>query len=124
MKRFIVVVVLAALLSPAVMAQSGGFGASIMGWMRDHAGMEIGSVTIDGVSYSKVVVSPEVRIGRLELGFYLPVIYSSDLFDPSSWYRPKGNNEWDFGSAYWGDDNFKAALDLATDLILKIKYLE
>jgi hypothetical protein len=40
------------------MAQSGGFGASIMGWMRDHAGMEIGSVTIDGVSYSKVVVSP------------------------------------------------------------------
>jgi hypothetical protein len=124
MKRFITLIVLAALLSPAVMAQGGGFGASVMDWMRDHVGMEIGSVTIDGISYSKVVASPELNIGRLGLGLYLPVIYSKDLFDPSSWYRPKGNNEWDFGSAYWGSDNVKAALDLAADLVLKIKYLE
>ncbi|MDX9827007.1 MAG: hypothetical protein RBT73_04615 [Spirochaetia bacterium] len=123
-KRLIVLTVLIALLVPTLTAQGGGFGASVMEWVRDHVGMEIGSVMIDGTSYSKVVVSPEVRIGRLELGLYLPVIYSSDLFDPSSWYRPKGNNEWDFGAAYWGSDNVKGALDLAADLILKIKYLE
>ncbi|MDX9784718.1 MAG: hypothetical protein RBT72_08210 [Spirochaetia bacterium] len=123
-KRLIVTIALIALLIPTLAAQTGGLGASVMEWMRDHVGMEIGSVMIDGTSYSKVVVSPEVRIGRLELGLYLPVIYSDDLFDPSSWYRPKGNNEWDFGGACWGSDNVKAALDLAADLILKIKYLE
>ncbi len=123
-KRLIVLIALIALFVPVLTAQDGGFGASVMEWMRDYMGMEIGSVMIDGTSYSKVVVSPEVGIGRLKLGLYLPVIYSEDLFDPSSWYRPKGNNEWDFGGAYWGSDNIKGALDLAADLILKIKYLE
>jgi len=124
MKRTLSLLTLILLLTHAAAAQGGGFGASVMDWMRDNVGMEIGSVTIDGNSYSKVVAAPEVKIGRLELGLYLPVIYTRDLFDPSSWYRPKGNNEWDFGGAYWGTDTVKGILDVAADIILKIKYLE
>ena len=86
--------------------------------------MEIGSVTIDSTSYSKVVLAPEVRIGRLKLGLYLPVIYKDDLFTPSSWYQPGGNNEWDFGAQYWDTNTYAAIMDVAADLILKIKYLE
>lgn len=127
MKRIIAIFALLALMAPAaVLAQGGegGPGAAVMDWMRDNMGMEIGSVTIDGTSYSKVVLAPEVRIGRLNLGLYLPVIYNDDLFDPSSWYQPGGNNEWDFGARYWGDDNIAAVLDVAADLVLKVKYLE
>ena len=76
---------------------------------RQH-GHGIGSVTIDGTSYSKVVLAPEVRIGRLKLGLYLPVIYNGDLFNPSTWYEPGGNNEWDFGSAYWGHEYIQGSV--------------
>jgi len=99
--------------------------AGVMDWMRDNMGMEMGSVTIDGLAYSKVVLAPEVRMGRLKLGLYLPVIYKDDLFNPSTWYAPGGNNEWNFGADYWGSgDYLNAALDVAADLVLKVKYLE
>ena len=117
MKRIILFITLLALLAPAaVLAQAGGPAASVMAWMKDNMGMEIGSVTIDGTSYSKVVLAPEVRIGRLKLGLYLPVIYNDDLFNPSTWYEPGGNNEWDFGAGYWGVNTFKAVMDVAADL--------
>lgn len=125
MKKIIALILLVALLSPAALfAQKAGPGDAVMKWMRENMGMEIGSVSIDGTSYSKVVVAPEVKMGRLKLGLYLPVIYSEDLFDPSSWYQPEGNNEWDFGGGKWGDDIFAASKDALTDLMLKIKYLE
>ncbi|MFA6366257.1 MAG: hypothetical protein WCX13_03610 [Candidatus Hydrogenedentales bacterium] len=128
MKRILSIIVLLALLAPgAVFAQAGGGGpgAAVMNWLRDNMGMEIGSVSIDGNSYSKVVLSPEVRIGRLKLGFYLPVIYTDDLFNPGSWYQPGGNNEWDFGARYWSSgDTFGGVMDVAADIILKVKYLE
>jgi len=96
-----------------------------MAWMKDNMGMEIGSLTIDGTSYSKVVLAPEVRIGRLKLGLYLPVIYNDDLFNPSTWYEPGGNNEWDFGARYWSvGDTLGGIMDVAADIILKVKYLE
>ncbi len=128
MKRILSIIVLLALLAPAaVFAQAGGGGPgeAFMNWLRDNMGMEIGSVSIDGTSYSKVVLSPEVRIGRLKLGLYLPVIYTDDLFNPGSWYQPGGNNEWDFGGRYWSTgDTFGGIMDVAADIILKVKYLE
>ncbi|HTX72538.1 MAG TPA: FecR domain-containing protein [Rectinemataceae bacterium] len=108
--------------------QAGGQASAaespFMKWLGEVLGFELGSVTIDNTTYSKVVVQPNLQFGKLKLGLYLPVIYSSDLFDPSDWYHPAGNDEWDFGSGYWGRDNAKGAKDFATDLALKIKYLE
>lgn len=124
MKRTISVGLLLVLLVPAAVFAQGGPGAGIYGWIHNNLGMEIGSVTIDGVGYSKVVLTPEVRMGRLKLGLYLPVIYKDDLFNPSTWYAPGGNNEWDFGARYWGTNTADALLDVAADLILKVKYLE
>lgn len=127
MKRIIALIALIALLAPAaIFAQgtNGGPGEAVMKWLRENMGMEMGSVTINDTSYSKVVLQPEVRIGRLKMGFYLPVIYSDDLFNPSSWYQPGGNNEWDFGTQYWGSNTLEAIKDTAADIILKVKYLE
>lgn len=124
MKRTIALIALVALLAPMATFAQGGPGESVMKWLRENMGMEMGSVTIDGVSYSKVVIQPEVRMGRLKMGFYLPVIYTKDLFDPSTWYQPGGNNEWDFGTKYWGSDTYAAIMDTAADIVLKVKYLE
>jgi len=93
-------------------------------WFRDFFGMEIGSITINDTTYSKAVIQPNLKLGKFKLGLYLPVIYSSNLFDPNDWYKPRGNNEWSFGAGLWGSDNLAAALDAAADLALKIKYLE
>lgn len=101
-------------------------GAGVMGWLRDVLGMEIGSMTINGDTWAKAVIQPTFTVGKLRTGLYLPVIYSNNLFDPSTWYRPKGNDEWSFGFDYgwtkdtWGD----ALIDAATDLALKIKFIE
>lgn len=123
MKRIIALGLMVALLAPvAVFSQAAGAG--VFSWFHDNMGMEIGSVTIDGNSYSKVVLAPEVRMGRLKIGFYLPVIYKDDLFNPSTWYAPGGNNEWDFGAKYWDTNTLDALMDVAADIILKIKYLE
>lgn len=126
MKRILVLLSLLSLLAPSVIfAQApGGAPKGLIDWLQDNMGMEMGSVSIDGVGYSKVVLAPEVRLGRLKMGLYLPVIYKDDLFNPATWYAPGGNNEWNFGSDYWGNDTYKAILDVAADLILKIKYLE
>jgi len=108
-------------------AQGGQAAAGespFMKWLGEVLGFELGSVTIDNVTYSKVVVQPNFDFGKLKLGLYLPVIYTSDLFNPSDWYHPAGNNEWDFGSRYWGSDPVRGVKDFATDLALKIKYLE
>jgi hypothetical protein len=94
-------------------------------WMREALGFEIGTVSINDQSYSKAVIQPNLVLGKLKLGLYLPIIYTSNLFDPNDWYHPKGNNEWDFGYEYFAEeDALNGAIDLATDLALKIKYLE
>ena len=125
MKRIYIIITLLALLVPAtVFAQATDPMAGVMAWLHDNMGKDMGSVSIGNTSYSKVVLSPEVRIGRLKLGLYLPVIYKDDLFNPSTWYAPGGNNEWNFGADYWGTNTAKALLDVAADLILKVKYLE
>lgn len=87
-------------------------------------GFEIGSVVIDGSTYSKAVVQPTFSIGKLKMSLYLPVIYTSDLFDPETWYRPEGNNEWSFGAEHWADDPLEGAQDFLRDTALKIRYIE
>ena len=97
-----------------------------MGWLRDVLGMEIGSITINGKTWAKAVIQPTFTVGKLRTGLYLPIIYSDNLFDPSTWYEPKGNDEWSFGTDIgWTADTWGAALlDAATDLALKIKFIE
>jgi hypothetical protein len=97
-------------------------------WMktlRDIIGMEIGAVTIGDRTYAKAVLAPKFTIGKLKLSLYLPIIYQSNLFDPSDWYRPDGNQEWSFGTdREFGDNWWLRAGDFAYDLVLKIKGLE
>jgi len=90
-------------------------------WMADSLAGEIGTITIDGETYSKLVLSPLVEAGSFRAAFYLPIIYV-DLFDGGTWYRPRGNNEWSFGADQ--DSGADIALDLWTDLWLKVRYVE
>jgi len=124
MKRLLIVTLLTAVILPSSLIAQEGPGAKVFDWLHNNMSMEMGSVSIDGTSYSKVVLSPNVSLGELKLGFYLPIIYTKDLFDPTSWYAPGGNNEWSFGTEYWGDDTWLALKDTAADIILKVKYLE
>ncbi|HEY9595542.1 MAG TPA: FecR family protein [Spirochaetia bacterium] len=102
---------------------TSSFMDSIMEKLKDILGVEIGSVTIGGVTWSKVVVSPTFQLGNLKAALYLPVIYQGDMFNPADYYKPAGNNEWSFGTDQ-GSDPWKIAGDIATDLFLKIKYVE
>jgi hypothetical protein len=94
-------------------------------WLKDALGFEIGSVTIDNDTYAKAVIQPNLSLGKLKLGLYLPIIYKSDLFNSSDWYHPDGNDEWSFGSVQFAKKDYAdGALDLAKDVALKIKYFE
>ncbi len=105
---------------PEAAAESG-----LAKWLRENLGFEIGSVTIDNTTYSKAIIQPNLSFGKTRLGLYLPIIYSSNLFDPRDWYHPDGNDEWSFGNVQFKAGDYPAgALDLAKDLALKIKYFE
>jgi len=92
--------------------------------LGEFLGMEIGSMTIDGVTYSKMLLQPEFSIGDLQLALYLPIIYQNDIFDPiDDWYHPAGNDEWSFGTDQ-GGDVAAIASDALSDLFLKIKYVK
>jgi hypothetical protein len=91
--------------------------------LRSIFGMEIGTTTIDGNTYSKIIIEPTIDIGRFRLGLYLPAIYVDNMFDMDEWYKPQGNDEWSFGSDQ-GDDFQEVLLDILKDTMLKIKYME
>jgi hypothetical protein len=99
-----------------------GFMADIMDSLREILGMEIGSVTIGGKTWSKAILQPQFALGKLKVGLYLPIIYEKDLFDPNDWYWPEGNNEWSFGSDQ--TETWPMIQDIANDLFLKIRYIE
>ncbi|TVQ27387.1 MAG: hypothetical protein EA382_03855 [Spirochaetaceae bacterium] len=104
--------------------EPGAFDTFMIG-LTDALGLEIGSLTLDGATYSKLIAQPVFRIGRLRAGLYLPIIYSGNLFDSEDWYRPKGNNEWSFGTDQdWRNDPLAGITDLVGDLALKIRFLE
>lgn len=97
----------------------------LMEALRKILGFQVGAITIDGVTYSQAVIQPNIRLDGFAIGLYLPVIYSQNLFDPSDWYKPRGNNEWSFGTdESFGEDWLARGLDAAQDILLKIKYLE
>jgi hypothetical protein len=91
-------------------------------WLQNLLGMEIGSVVIGDETYAKAVLQPTIAVGPLKTALYLPIIYQENMFDPDMWYKPKGNNEWSFGSDQ--EEPFDIAKDFVSDLILKIKYLQ
>jgi len=104
---------------------------SIMAKLKEILGMEIGSINIGGTTYSTVVAQPTFKLGALKAGLYLPVIYNGDMFNPEDWYHPLGNDEWSFGTdvkrADYADETgywIAVAGDAASDVFLKIKYLE
>ncbi len=97
----------------------------IMDYLRKVLGMEIGTITVEGKTYSKAVLQPHFTLGKLKLGLYLPIIYESNMFDPEDWYHPKGNDEWSFGTDYDFDaDPVAYVEDILSDTFLKIRYLE
>ncbi len=96
-----------------------------MASLAETLGLEIGTISLEGVTYSKLIVQPTFQIGRLRAGLYLPVIYSGNLFDMDDWYRPRGNNEWSFGTDQdWNEEPLVALSDLFADLALKIRFIE
>lgn len=99
--------------------------SAIAAWLREALGMEIGSITINNQTYAKAVIQPVINLGKLKAALYLPIIYQKNLFDPSDWYRPKGNDEWSFGTDIgWEEKPLEALADAATDLFLKFRYIE
>lgn len=105
--------------------------SGFMKWLGDVMGLELGSVTItdpatgNAQTYAKAVIQPNFSLGKVKMGLYLPIIYSSDMFNPNDWYHPNGNDEWSFGSAQFAaKDYFGGTMDLLSDVALKIKYFE
>ncbi len=96
-----------------------------MATLTEILGLEIGTITLEGETYSKLVAQPTFTLGKLRAGLYLPVIYSGNLFSMEDWYEPNGNNEWSFGTDQdWRAEPLVALGDLAGDLALKIKFIE
>jgi hypothetical protein len=95
---------------------------NLMTALHDILGMEIGSVNIGGTTYQMVTLEPTFKIGSFKAALYLPVVYTGDMFNPADWYRPRGNNEWSFGTDQ--TDTLPIVEDVLTDLLLKIKYVE
>jgi hypothetical protein len=94
--------------------------------LADIIGLEIGTITLEGKTYSKAVIQPEFQIGKLKMALYLPIIYTNDLFNPNDWYKPAGNdNEWSFGTDQdWQGAPLASTQDVLQDLFLKIRYVQ
>ncbi|MFO7848905.1 MAG: FecR family protein [Spirochaetia bacterium] len=94
-------------------------------FIGNYLGFEIGTVTMNGRTYSKAVIKPRLELGKLKMSLYLPIIYRNNLFDQNDWYEPRDNNEWSFaGDQDWKNEPADSAADLARDLALKIHYIQ
>jgi hypothetical protein len=104
--------------------------SEIMNYLSDLLGLEIGTVTIEGKTYSKAIIQPTFSLGKLKMSLYLPIVYETDMFDPDDWYKPEGNHEWSFGTdeSFADDDQvveWKGRIgDILDDLFLKIRYVQ
>jgi len=96
--------------------------ADVWGKIKEILGMEIGSIIIEGETWSKIVVQPKFAIGKMKVGLYLPLIYNGDMFSPEDWYHPNGNDEWSFGFDQTGVVDIVS--DVVSDTFLKIRYFE
>jgi len=97
--------------------------SKLAGILRDIFGMEIGTTTINGDTFSKLIIQPTIESGKFKMGLYLPIIYVDNLFDSSEFYRPQGNDEWSFGTDQNGNLQ-DVMLDILKDTMLKIKFVE
>ncbi|NCN04341.1 MAG: FecR domain-containing protein [Spirochaetales bacterium] len=104
-------------------SDSSPSGNALTDRILEFLGLEVGSVTINGDTYGKAIFQPKFETGSFRTQLYLPIIYTDDLFDRSTWYRGQGNDEWSFGTDQ-GDNVPNIVLDVLRDLVLKIKYLE
>lgn len=111
-------------------AAEGGAGATAAGSsalekLGDSLALETGAVTLSGTTYAKVVLQPQLSVGPVDARLYLPALFRENLFAPRSYFRPKGNDEWSFGSDYdWNREPLDAGRDVLTDLALKLHSLE
>ncbi|MFW5797490.1 MAG: FecR family protein [Spirochaetota bacterium] len=111
--------------TPAEPARAPAETDEVLSGLSDIMGLETGAVTLEGDTYAKIVLQPTVSVGPMEAAFYLPAVYRNNLFDPGTYYRPKGNDEWSFGTDKdWENEPGEAVRDLLTDLALKLRYLE
>lgn len=94
----------------------------IMDRLLEFLSLQVGSVTINGTTYGQAIFQPKFEFGNFRTQLYLPIIYTDDLFDRSTWYRGQGNDEWSFGTDQ--DGTLNVITDIVRDLILKIKFLE
>lgn len=112
-------------LDPSMVPGSGAASEAmqeIMAKVMKVLGVEIGSITMNGETWSKIVAQPNFKIGAVKMGLYLPLIYNGNMFAPQDWYHPAGNDEWSFGFDQTGIVN--TVVDVVTDTFLKIKYIE
>lgn len=112
-------------LDPKLVPGSGAASEAIneiMAKVMKILGVEIGSITLDGQTWSKIVAQPNFKIGAVKAGLYLPLIYNGNMFDPQDWYHPEGNDEWSFGFDQEGVVD--TVVDAVSDTFLKIKYFE
>jgi len=98
-------------------------GSKVLDFLGKFFGMEVGTLNIGGTTYSKFVLQPTIDAGKFKMALYLPVIFSTNLFDLDDWYNPPGNNnEWSFGT---DQTDVRAIVgDVFEDLFLKIKYIK
>jgi len=90
--------------------------------LLEFLSLQVGSVTINGITYGQAIFQPKFEFRNFRTQLYLPIIYTNDLFDRSNWYRGQGNDEWSFGTDQ--DGTLNVITDIVRDLILKIKFLE
>ena len=85
-------------------------------------GLELGTISINGKTYKKIAFIPKLEIRKFRMALYLPIIFNTNMFDPSDYYMPEGNDEWSFGRDKSG--TWPVFSDVLQDLSLKIKYIE
>ncbi len=107
--------------SPPASSQNGMNG--IFAALHNVLGFELGTLTVNGLTYGEAVLEPTFATGQLKMALYLPIMYQSNMLDPGDWYHPGGNDEWSFGTDQSGDPS-RIAADFTRDLFLKIKYIE
>jgi len=84
------------------------------GWLEKFLKLNayVGTITIDKNVYARWIFTPQITIGKLGIGLYLPAIFSPDvgIFGFKDW---ENHDEWDFTSF----------LDGLHDAIIKFYYI-
>ncbi|MDC7126033.1 MAG: FecR domain-containing protein [Spirochaetales bacterium] len=103
-------------------AKDGEDSKSFWEAFGESMSLDIGALSVNSITYAKILLQPKVEVGKFRAQFYIPIIFNENPFDLENWYFPSENNEWSFGSDQSSGSDI--ALDLAHDLFLKVKYLE